>query len=232
MKRVLRTGRDVKARRSKVEEILNNRMNLLEMDTKIQLIQELIPLGLLYVQDLLEEEVRQLAGERYKRNGIGGYNRWGMQWGSVYVGYQKIPIYQRVRDRQKNKEVKLRSYEELQSPGGIDDSVFKKVLHGITCRRYKESCEMIPEVFGLSSSMVSRRFVRASKRKLKELRERRLDNLDIKTIIIDGKTFKEDSMIIALGITLEGEKVILGFIQRSEERRVGKECRSRWSAYQ
>ena len=75
MKRVLRRGKDVKARRSKVEEILNNSMNLLEMDTRILLIQELIPLGLLYVQDLLEEEVRQLAGERYKRNGIGDYDR-------------------------------------------------------------------------------------------------------------------------------------------------------------
>ena len=49
------------------------------------------------------------------------------------------------------------------------------------------------------------------------VRERKLDNLDIVAIIIDGKTFKEDKMIIALGITVEGEKVILGFIQAGTE---------------
>jgi len=37
------------------------------MDTKVELIQALIPLGLLHVQEVLQAEVAALAGERYSR---------------------------------------------------------------------------------------------------------------------------------------------------------------------
>ncbi len=47
--------------------------------------------------------------------------------------------------------------------------------------------------------------------------ERRLDELDIVAIVIDGKSFKDDEMIIALGVTEEGRKVLLGFIQAGTE---------------
>ncbi len=56
MKRVLRIGKDVKTKRAKVKEYLSRRFNEFEMDTKLQLIQELIPLGLLHVQEVLEDE--------------------------------------------------------------------------------------------------------------------------------------------------------------------------------
>jgi transposase-like protein len=47
--------------------------------------------------------------------------------------------------------------------------------------------------------------------------ERRLHGYDIVAIIIDGKTFKDDEMMIALGVTIEGRKVTLGFIQTGTE---------------
>jgi len=72
-------------------------------------------------------------------------------------------------------------------------------------------------VFSLSAATVSRRFIRASARQLRELMEERLDHHDIVVLVIDGKTFKEDEMIIALGVTLAGKKVILGFIQAGTE---------------
>lgn len=63
---------------------------------------------------------------------------------------------------------------------------------------------MIPEAFGLSASTVSRRFIKASPRKLKELKERRLEHLDLVGLVIDGKAFQKDEMIIALGVTTGG----------------------------
>jgi transposase-like protein len=69
----------------------------------------------------------------------------------------------------------------------------------------------------LSPFTVSRRFIRASTKKLKELMERRLDGHEIVAIVIDGKSFKDDEMIIALGVTEEGKKPILGFIQAGTE---------------
>ena len=47
--------------------------------------------------------------------------------------------------------------------------------------------------------------------------ERRFDTYDIVAIISDDKTFREDEMIIALGVTIEGRKVLLGFIQAGTE---------------
>ena len=37
----------------------------LEVDAKVELIRSLIPLGLMHIEELLDEEVTALAGERY-----------------------------------------------------------------------------------------------------------------------------------------------------------------------
>jgi len=218
MRKVLRVGNDVKVRRARVKELMKLKIGELEMDLKLQLIQELIPLGLMHVGEILTQEVKALAGERYKRNGKPGHVRWTKQWGSVYIGEQKLPIvYQRVRDRRKDREVELTSYKGLQEPHQIDEGLLKKILLGLSCRRYRDCCEAIPEAFSLSPSTVSRRFIRASTKKLRELMDRRLDAYEIVAIIIDGKSFKDDEMIVALGVTAEGKKVMLGFIQAGTE---------------
>jgi hypothetical protein len=74
MKRVLQVGKDVKARRARarrarVKELMEMNLGELTRDIKLQVIQELIPLGLMHVGEVLEEEVKVLAGDRYKRNG-------------------------------------------------------------------------------------------------------------------------------------------------------------------
>jgi putative transposase len=218
MKKLLRVGKDVKARRARVKELMDLNLSTLERDLKLQLIQELIPLGLIHVGELLSEELTALAGDRYKRNGTPGYVRWTKQWGSVYIGEQKLPIrYQRVRDRSKAREVELTTYKRLQEPRRLDEGLLKKILIGLSCRRYRECSEAIPEAFSLSPSTVSRRFIRASTTKLRELMERRLDPYNLVALIIDGKRFADDEMIIALGLTIEGEKILLGFTQAATE---------------
>jgi putative transposase len=214
MRKILRGGKDVKARRARLKELMKLNIDTLETDLTLQLIQELIPLGLLHVGELLTEEVKTLAGDRYKRNGKPGHLRWTKQWGSVYIGEQKLPIrYQRVRDRKKAREVELTTYKRLQQPHRTDEGLLKKILLGLSCRRYRECSEAIPEAFSLSPSTVSRRFIRASVTKLRELMDRRLDAHDLVAIVIDGKRFADDEMIIALGVTIEGKKVLLGFTQ-------------------
>ena len=46
----------------------------LEVDAKVALIRSLVPLGLMHIEELLDEEVTALAGERYARNApsVGG----------------------------------------------------------------------------------------------------------------------------------------------------------------
>jgi putative transposase len=88
---------------------------------------------------------------------------------------------------------------------------------GLSCRRYAECAEAVPEAFGLAPSTVSRRYIRASARQLQALSERRLDGYDLVALLLDGKTFAADEMVIALGVTLHGQKVVLGFVQTATE---------------
>jgi putative transposase len=224
MKRVLRIGRGVKVRQARVKEILDLPGKAMDVDARTELIQALIPLGLWHVKEVLEQEVRTLAGERYKRQGREEYNRWGSQWGSVYLRDQKVPILvPRVRNQQEDKEIRLRSYERLQEPQNGDGGVLKRILHGLSCRSYEACAEAVPEAFGLSGSTVSKRYIRASAKELKKLCERRLENYDLVALILDGKIFGTDEMVIALGVTVQGRKIPLGFVQTgTENERVGR----------
>jgi transposase-like protein len=207
-------------RKGKVKPIALSTLSAPEdLDTKLALIQALIPLGLLAVAQELKREVAALAGERYSRTGgLPGIVRWSQQRGSVYLADQKVAVlYRRLRDRAKNREIPLRTYHGLQQPHATDGALLLKILRGLSCRSYGECAETIPATFGLSPSSVSRRFLRASARKLQQLSERRLESYDFVALFLDGKTFAEDEMVIALGITLSGEKVILGFIQSGTE---------------
>jgi putative transposase len=201
-----------------VNDICELPLETMDVDVKAELIQMLIPIGLLHVKKLLEEEVRQLAGEQYKRSGLPGYDRWGKQGGSVYLLDQKLPIMvPRVRDQRESKEIRLRSYEQLQEPRDRDEGVLRRILHGLSCRSYEECTAVVPEAFGMSGSTVSRRYIRASARQLKKLCERRLEGYDFVVLIVDGKTFGSDEMVIALGVTSDGRKIPLGFIQTGAE---------------
>jgi hypothetical protein len=50
----------------------------------------------------------------------------------------------------------------------------------------------VPETFGLSSSSVSRRYVKATARKLAEFQERSLEGHDLVALFLDGKSFADD----------------------------------------
>ena len=65
----------------------------LEVDAKVELIRSLVPLGLMHIEELLDEEVTALAGERYARKdpSVGG-RRHGSNPGTVGLAGQRVPI--------------------------------------------------------------------------------------------------------------------------------------------
>jgi putative transposase len=189
------------------------------LDTRIALIQALIPLGLDAVAEELQEEVSRLAGDRYTRKDTQNPNRrWGSQQGSVYLSDQKVPLsVPRVRNVVTDEEVSLQTYHHLQRPRRMDEGLLLRMIKGIATRSYQACAEAIPKAFGLSSSTVSRRFIKASAEKLKQFRKRSLAQYDLVALFIDGKTFADQEMIIALGVTIEGDKIPLGFVQAATE---------------
>ena len=64
-----------------------------DLDTRIALIQALIPVALEKVHVEVQADVERLAGERYVREGRRlGHVRWTVQRGSMYLADQKIPL--------------------------------------------------------------------------------------------------------------------------------------------
>jgi hypothetical protein len=122
------------------------------IDTRVTLIQALIPIGLEAVSEELQAEVLRLAGPKHKRTGgVPGAVCWGYQRGSIYLADQKLPItYQRVRDLPRNRELPLPTYQRFQLPRAADLGLFRKVLFGLSCRDYAVAAEAVPDAFGLS----------------------------------------------------------------------------------
>jgi transposase-like protein len=191
----------------------------LEVDSKVEMIRALIPMSLMHIHELLDEEVTALAGERYTRkdSSVRG-QRYGSNPGTVGLGGQRVPIrVPRVRGSGFGGEIPLRSYAALRDEHEVNDLLLKRVLYGISCRNYEAAAESIPGAIGLSSSTVSRGFVEASAAKLREFQERDLSGEDVVAMFLDGKTFADATMVVALGITVSGEKRFLGFVETDTE---------------
>jgi transposase-like protein len=105
----------------------------------------------------------------------------------------------------------------------MDDIVLRRVINGIAQGKYERAAIEVPETFGIKKTAICRRFIRASGKKLREFLERDLSSHDIVAIFMDGKTFAENSIVIALGITMNGDKVLLGFVETNTENH--KVCR-------
>lgn len=219
--KLYKKAKRINVRNQQIEEMVGQDWN---RESRLSMIQMLIPLGLKAVEEELQAEVRSLVGgERHERTD-GTRKRWGQNPGSVFLGDQKVQInVPRVRDLSLRQEVPLKSYEKLQKPDYVDDVALSRVINGISQGKYERASEHVPETFGISKSSISRKFIRASAKRLQEFLERDLSAHDIVAIFIDGKCFAENEMVIALGVTLSGEKIVLGFIETSTENH--KVCR-------
>jgi putative transposase len=123
MSTVLRIGKHDKVESAGLAEA--HTVHREELDTRIALIQALIPLGLQAVDDLLQQEVAALAGPRYAHgDGAPHVVRWGRQRGAVYLADQKVPLaVPRVRNRQAGTEVPLQTYARLRQPRDADEGM-------------------------------------------------------------------------------------------------------------
>jgi len=200
-------------------EILEDKFENMQgpIDTQHLLISTLLPPAVkMFIQEL-EKEVDQLSGQRY-RHSEEQNSRWGSQKGSIVLGNQYIAIEKpRVRSSVSGKEVKLKVYEEFQDPKLFEQQVFAEGLKKVSQRDYEKGLSTIANSFGFKKSSVSRKWINATAKKLDELQSRSLTELDIRTVFIDGKRFHKNGVIIALGISANGRKYVLGIYQASNE---------------
>src|SRR5882757_4246203 len=120
-------------------------------------------------EEMMGYEVTALVGPKNQANPERVNVRWGSEPGYCVVGGQKIPLQRpRVRDTRK-REVPLSSYELMQRASLMGDSVWQKVIHGLTTRRYSEVVKELEQAYGIEKSTISEHFIEASRQRLQKL---------------------------------------------------------------
>jgi transposase-like protein len=173
--------------------------------------------GLQLIQLLMEEEVKQLVGERSQSRPERTANRWGSERGYCVVMGQKVSVERpRVRSTE-DREIRLGSYEMFHRGEPLTETVWEKLMLGLTTRRYGDAVRQFTEAYGLEKSAVSEHFIEVSRVKLKQLLERRLEKKKFCALLVDATPFQGQQIVAALGIGCDGAKMILGIWQGATE---------------
>ena len=176
-----------------------------------------LDIGRIVVSRYLENDVKLLCGEKSNRDQERQNYRHSWQQGYCYISGQKVPIIKQRVVTKEGREVKLPTYEKTKRKAIFNNSVMKKLMHGVSCRDYDKVIEHASERLGVSKSSVSRGFKAATRIEMEQLLNRRLDDEKWLVVFIDGKSVGGEMVIVAVGVNLEGNKRVLGFRQGSTE---------------
>jgi transposase-like protein len=179
--------------------------------------------GLKILRAILEDEVTRRVGPPYRPDPAAANLRWGRQPGYVVFGGQKVALERpRVRTRS-GEEVELENYRRLQQEGRMQRAVAERMVCGLSTRKYRRAVQAVLDGYGIRKSSVSRHFVRATAQQLQALCEKKLGELDLVALLIDGIEFAGQTLIVALGVAADGSKHVLGLWQgATENATVGK----------
>ena len=182
-----------------------------------------VGVGLGVLAELMEEEVVEVVGVKGKHDRERLGVRHGHEAGEVTLGGRRVGVERpRVRAADGASELPLVTYRHFSDHDPLTRLVLKLMLAGVSTRRYRRiqepvGSEVEQRARSLSKSSVSRAFVERTRTALQELMSRRLDDVRLAVLMLDGIELKGRTNIVALGITTEGVKVALGLWQGSTE---------------
>jgi len=99
----------------------------------------------------------------------------------------------------------------------MEEAVWQKIMHGLTTRGYSAIVRELKEAYGIEKSTVSEHFIEASRGRLQKLETRPLGKYNFCALLLDGTYFDKQQIVVALGLTLQGEKLVLGLRQGATE---------------
>jgi transposase-like protein len=199
---------------------------LLAMDaTKKGLLEFVQQMGFAVLSELLANEAEVLAGPKGKHLVDRTHHHWGTARTPIAFGGRNVIVERpRVRARGKGKrEVELPSIDAFRDGDPMSKRVAEQVVLGVSTRGYERSLdELTPDVEerGTSKSNASRALIDATTQKLAGFISRKLDDVDLCAMFIDGIEVAGRSVLVALGVTIDGTKVPLGLWAGSTENHV------------
>ncbi len=180
-------------------------------------------LGRAQIEAVLRLSAEGVAGPPHqgKRGGAVGWH--GNETGTVALRERKLRV-RRPRLRKKPSgqggEIPIPAYEAMQADGKLGSRMLEILLRGVSTRQYKNVLPEMAETVGVSKSSVSAEAIEASEDQLRQLCERRFDDLDILVIYLDGLVFGAHHLLAAVGVDREGRKHVLGIAEGASENQV------------
>lgn len=167
------------------------------------------------------EAVLQLSAEQVAGPRTPGQRRTGVLWhgrqaGRVCLKERKLGVTKpRLREKGGG-EMAIPAYDVMQE-NGMSQRMLDVLMRGLSTRQYAEVLPEMASTCGVSKSTVSREAAEAGEEALRELLERRLEEIDLLVIYIDGMQFGEHHVISAVGVDPAGHKHVLGIQQGATE---------------
>ena len=182
-----------------------------------------VGVGLSVVHGLMEAEVSEVVGPKGRHNPDRTAKRHGHERGSMTLGGRRVEVRRpRVRTADDERELPVKSYEYFADRDPLTCVVMNRMLAGVSTRRYAGVGEPVGEEVERESSStgkstVSELFIERTRTALEELMGRRLDDVRLAVMMLDGMEIADRTHVVALGITTDGVKIPLGLYEGSTE---------------
>jgi putative transposase len=212
--------------RKLTEFLVHNGQALLPMLELIQesrmAVDELIDvMGRASIEAVLELSAIQVAGPPQQGKAREGEIGWhGTQRGRVYLKQRQLRVNKprlRRKGRGEGKEVPVPVYEAMKQDTATGERMLEILLNSVSTRRYQRVIPEMADTVGVSRSTVSRETIEASQAALKQLLERRFDEVELLIIYIDGMHFGDQCVLAAVGVDIQGCKHVLALREGATE---------------
>jgi len=182
-----------------------------------------VGVGLGVVHELMELEVDEVVGAKGKHDRDRVAVRHGHDDGSMTLGGRRVPVRRpRMRSADDEHELPVATYQYFADRDPLTRAVMDRMLAGVSTRKFAEVGEPVGAAVENSSSAtskstVSELFIERTRTALGELMGRRLDDVRLAVMMLDGLEIADRTHVVALGITTEGVKIPLGLWEGSTE---------------
>jgi len=208
--------------------LMKNGQNLLPMVELIEqsqvAVDEVIDvLGRATIEAVLRLSAGQIAGPPHpgKKGGAVGWH--GREEGTICLKERKLRVSKprlRKKGQGEGGEVPIPAYQAMRGEEKLGSRMLEILLRGVSTRQYRAVLPEMAETVGVSRSSVSREAMEASEEELQRLCERRLEELDLLILYVDGVIFGDHHVLVAVGVDEEGHKHVLGLAEGASENQV------------
>jgi hypothetical protein len=170
-----------------------------------------VGVGLGVLAELMEEEMVEVVGSKGKHDAERVAVRHSHESSEVTLGGRRVRSGAHVSvDPTGRPRCRSRPTGTFADRDPLTRVVLERMLAGVSMRRYRRTQEPVGEQVerrarSVSKSAVSRAFVERTRKALSQLMSRRLEDVRLAVLMLDGIELKDRTNIVALGITTEGK---------------------------